>query len=67
MQVTSEQLRAARESLGLTQTEVANALGVDLRTYQRWESGEAPVPRWVSRKAATMVHRLLDEASHERA
>lgn len=61
--MTPEQLRAARESLALTQTDVATALGVDLRTYQRWESGEAPVPRWVSRRAATMVHRLLDEGT----
>lgn len=55
-----DSLRNARTALSLTQTEVAHALGVDLRTYQRWEAGDAPLPRWLERKTATMIHRLND-------
>jgi transcriptional regulator with XRE-family HTH domain len=38
--MTASDLSTARAHLGLTQAEVARALGVDLRTYRRWESGE---------------------------
>lgn len=58
--MTPDTLRTARLSLDLTQTQVADALGVDLRTYQRWEAGDAPLPRWLERKTATMIHRLHD-------
>jgi len=58
--MTPDTLRAVRARLGLTQTEVANELGVDLRTYQRWEAGDTPLPRWLERKTATMIHRLHD-------
>src|SRR5690606_37326780 len=58
--MTPDTIRAARIALGLTQTEVAHELGVDLRTYQRWEAGDAPLPRWLERKTATMIHRLHD-------
>jgi len=38
--------RQLRQDLGLTQTEMAQALGVSLRTVQNWEgSGEAAKPR----------------------
>ena len=38
--------RQLRESFGLTQTELAHALGVSLRTVQNWErAGEAGKPR----------------------
>ncbi|MGW7063993.1 helix-turn-helix domain-containing protein [Streptomyces sp. NPDC054904] len=36
-------LRTARESVPLTQTGMAEALGVDLATVQGWESGRRPV------------------------
>lgn len=34
-------LRSARERLGLTQRQVAEAIGVHPHTYQRWEAGRA--------------------------
>jgi transcriptional regulator with XRE-family HTH domain len=58
--MTAESLKAAREAEGLTQAEVAAALGVSHRTYQYWEVNGPPA--WVARRAATMVHRLLDAA-----
>lgn len=35
-----EKLRAARERAGLTLQAVADAAGVELRTYQRFEAGQ---------------------------
>lgn len=39
--MTSEQIKQARHSLGLSQSEMANALGLTcVKTYQKWEGGE---------------------------
>lgn len=38
---TPEQIRAARESAGLTQTEAARLIYSTLRTWQDWEAGKA--------------------------
>ena len=35
--------REIRRRLGLTQTELAARLGVNIRTIIRWESGETPI------------------------
>ena len=42
--MTPAVLRAMRLSLGLTQTQLARALKVELRTIQRWEHGETEIP-----------------------
>ncbi len=34
-----------KEELGLTQKDLANAVGVNLRTLQDWELGRSPTPR----------------------
>ncbi|PSS43621.1 hypothetical protein C6401_10840 [Arthrobacter woluwensis] len=47
--ISGEEIRAARERAGLTQTELANQLGVSLRSVGNWERGEHP-PR--NREAA---------------
>ncbi len=39
------ELKAKRENLGLTQTELANNLGVKMNTVYRWESGILSVPK----------------------
>lgn len=36
----SEQLKRWRDKQGLTQTQVAEQVGVSIRTYQYWEKGE---------------------------
>lgn len=56
--MTSAELRVAREVLGLSQQEVATELGVDLRSYRRWELGERGVPPLLSQRAGLMVLRL---------
>ena len=35
-----ENLKSAREGRGLTQKQVAEALGISDRTYSKWETGE---------------------------
>ena len=42
--MTSDQYRAAIETLGLSQVAAAKLLGVDPRTSRRWASGERDVP-----------------------
>lgn len=37
-------LRSLRAEAGLTQEECAMRLGVGLRTWNRWEAGEAEIP-----------------------
>lgn len=39
------ELKAKRENLGLTQTELADILGVKMNTVYRWESGILTVPK----------------------
>lgn len=41
----NHKLRQVRESLGLTQAEMAAACNMGLRTYQLWESGKIRAPR----------------------
>jgi len=38
------ELRATREAMGLTQTELAAALETALRTVQHWEAGDRAIP-----------------------
>ena len=40
----SQRLRALRKSRGLTQTDMAQVMGLTLRNYQRYEHGQANVP-----------------------
>jgi transcriptional regulator with XRE-family HTH domain len=40
MTKTSDRFKEVRDSLGLTQAEMGNLLGVSTPTIQRWESGE---------------------------
>lgn len=42
---TPEQIKAFRSRLGMTQAEVANALGVSSRTVQKWELGETAISK----------------------
>jgi len=42
--MTSADLKEARLRLGLTQTQMADALATSVRTYQGWESGRYAIP-----------------------
>jgi|DEB0MinimDraft_6_1074348.scaffolds.fasta_scaffold65997_4 DNA-binding transcriptional regulator YiaG len=39
----------ARTALGMTQKQFAGHVGVDMRTVRRWENGEVPIPKWMTR------------------
>lgn len=44
---TPDQIKALREKANHTQQSMADALGLSLRTYQRYEGGEVPVSKVV--------------------
>ncbi len=57
-----------KEELGLTQKDLADAVGVNLRTLQDWELGRSPMPKPVEilmnlmKKMPSVKKRLLNEA-----
>src|SRR5690606_2316085 len=54
------EVKNIREKLGFTQQELANALEVDIRTVQKWESGETKI-----RKAnAFLLNQLLESRNN---
>jgi DNA-binding transcriptional regulator YiaG len=53
--MTSEELKRIRAALDKTQTEMGQALGVALRSYQQWEGGERSIPG----PAVLLARRLL--------
>lgn len=59
--MTKEQLKQARQQLGLTQAAMAEKMGIIQRKWERWEGGHSPI----SAEGATLL-RLLVELS-ERA
>lgn len=46
--MTPAALKAARASLGLTQVQLAKALGVARIRIARYESGDYPVPEYIA-------------------
>lgn len=57
-------IRLLRESyLGLSVPEAAAALKVGVRSYQRFESGDAAIPAGVMDDVAALVHRLDELAA----
>lgn len=48
-------MRAKRQTLGLTQAECASLLGVDKRTWKRWEAGDRAIPPPVAKLTEMMV------------
>lgn len=41
--MTPSDIRSFRDSLGMTQAEAGQLLGVDGRTWRRWEAGDRPM------------------------
>ena len=54
-------LTREREKRGLTQEEVANAVGASLRNYQRWESGETYPQPYSLRKLQGFFGECINE------
>jgi len=57
-----------KQELGLTQKDLANAVGVNVRTLQDWELGRSPMPKPVEilmnlmKKMPSVKKRLLAES-----
>lgn len=43
-----KELKTLRKELNLTQTELADILGVKMNTVYRWESGILDVPKYIA-------------------
>ncbi|WP_196486840.1 helix-turn-helix domain-containing protein [Burkholderia stagnalis] len=54
-------LKKRRLAAGLTQAEVAKAVDVSQPSYQRWESGNTPVPAGKLKKLARVLQTSVDE------
>lgn len=54
--MTPQQIKQARQSLGLTQVKLASTLGIKLDKLKSWESGRYSI----SDEAATATQWLLD-------
>jgi DNA-binding transcriptional regulator YiaG len=55
--VKPTELRSIREKLGLTQTQLAEEIGVHRVTVAKWEAGDRSIPEPVAR----LVQRIRDE------
>lgn len=54
-------LKRLRLKAGMTQKEVADAMGVSQPNYQRWESGSAAIPETKQKKLARVLGTSVDE------
>ena len=55
--MTPDELKEVRSRLGLTQTQLANELGVTLNAVQRWEAGDRPIRRVTELALKTLERR----------
>lgn len=53
--MTPDEIKKARQSLGLTQSDMARAMGVHRVTYTKWERGESAI----TAAPATMIRMIL--------
>lgn len=54
--MTPEQIKQARQSLGLTQAVMAKEMGIIPRKWERWEGGHSPI----SSEGARLVEMLVE-------
>lgn len=54
--MTREQIKQARQQLGLTQAAMAAKMGIIQRKWERWEGGHSPI----SAEGATLLRLLVD-------
>lgn len=54
--MTTNQIKQARQQLGLTQAGMAKAMGIGTRKWERWEGGHSPI----SPEGARLVEMLVE-------
>jgi predicted transcriptional regulator len=54
--MTGRDLSAFRDRMSLTKKALAEALGIDRKTAQRYEEGAAPIPRYIALACAALAH-----------
>ena len=64
--MTAEQLISLRKTLGLNQTEFAQALNQSFATVNRWENGHREIPAEVAR-LLDCLQELVDKASQRKS
>lgn len=57
--MTPEQLKSIRERLGLTQAQLAQRMGVERNTINRWEMGLNRIPRMAQLLLAQLTGRRI--------
>ena len=53
--MTSSQIKQARQSLGLTQEQLADEIGASLASVRNWEQGRCKVNRVAAKQIGTML------------
>lgn len=51
-----EEIKQARQEMGLTQAAMAKAMGIGTRKWERWEGGHSPI----SAEGARLVELLVE-------
>ncbi|MGL4756219.1 MAG: helix-turn-helix domain-containing protein [Aeromonadaceae bacterium] len=55
--MTSEEIKAARKAIGMTQREFADAIGGNINTLRHWEQGVYKVNKFAIKE----INRLMEE------
>jgi DNA-binding transcriptional regulator YiaG len=58
-----KELKTIRKELNLTQTELADILGVKMNTVYRWESGILEVPKYITLAMQTVKQKQNDKVN----
>ena len=59
--MTPDQIKQARQQLGLTQAAMAAKMGIIQRKWERWEGGHSPI----SAEGATLLRLLVEMNKQE--
>jgi DNA-binding transcriptional regulator YiaG len=60
--VTPADITAIRQTLGLTQTELGEAIGVSLRAIQHYEAGTRKIPKPIEK---LLVAEIVNRTKHD--
>ena len=58
--MTPADLTTARTAMGLSQVQLAEALGVSRQIVWRWEQGKVPIPAWLHLAIAGILAKASD-------